>query len=825
MDEDDTPESRAQHLKHLHSLPPRLFSASLDGRIIEWDITSLHPKQTLESNGGAIWCMVPNAAHTRLAVGCEDGYVRVYDVADGKLEFSRAFAKQEGRVMSLAWHSGVRGGEEFIVAGGADGVIRKFDVGTGKVLRRMVVDRVRGGDETIVWDLVVLKDGTIVAGDSLGNVSFWDSETGVVSRTLKAHEADVLCLATNKEGTEIFSSGVDRKVVRLSLLQQKKASGPKRPKEWVISGQKRYHSHDVRALALIEERPFDALISGGIDTNLIITQPVSDFPNVKHQRMPLFPHRSVISLARQARLLMCQFSDHVKVWRLAKPHLPDVALATKKQFEQLDFRKEELLFEIKPKCSTNLCASAISQCGRWIAVSDGECVKLFGTTIMAKEQTYTIRKIRTFPSPSLLPPASTLLFTPDSSRLIVAGTDSVIYIVDITQAESGTFSVEARFTDHAGLDEDGGRVEGREGEGKELVYYLAVSWDGQWLGSGDLKGRVKVWNLDTLMHHATPPHFTSQPTSLTFNPTTPTLIITCASNEFYFFDCEEGRLNDWSRENSHRLPLRWVLRKNLTMGATVGESKPGVVCLWGSETVCFVDLEKPIGDPDAAIQRDHKTAIALRFGPRNKRAKKLERERKRKEAWQRKQSAAKSGSEAEVGKGEEEKEGDGEIDAMITSSDERDGGKAGGVNGVSKVNGKGKGNGTSAAGGADSDGVILITSDEEDSSDDDDHPPTTNNLDHENHLETASEHSSFVEDIPPSTTLGKRSHPSTTTEIPDRPLGVPTVSSEAFTLESRYHPVMFCGFLGGNEMVVVERPTLKVYEELPEAFWKKEFQW
>ncbi len=44
------------------------------------------------------------------------------------------------------------------------------------------------------WLLMLFSDGTIVSGDSLGMVKFWDSRTCTQLQTFEAHGADVLCL-------------------------------------------------------------------------------------------------------------------------------------------------------------------------------------------------------------------------------------------------------------------------------------------------------------------------------------------------------------------------------------------------------------------------------------------------------------------------------------------------------------------------------------------------------------------------------------------------------------------------------------------------------
>lgn len=41
---------------------------------------------------------------------------------------------------------------------------------------------------------MLFSDGTIISGDSLGMVKFWDSRTCTQLQSFEAHGADVLCL-------------------------------------------------------------------------------------------------------------------------------------------------------------------------------------------------------------------------------------------------------------------------------------------------------------------------------------------------------------------------------------------------------------------------------------------------------------------------------------------------------------------------------------------------------------------------------------------------------------------------------------------------------
>lgn len=46
-----------------------------------------------------------------------------------------------------------------------------------------------------------ISDGTIVSGDSLGMVKFWDSRTCTQLQSFQGHGADVLCLTISPVGS------------------------------------------------------------------------------------------------------------------------------------------------------------------------------------------------------------------------------------------------------------------------------------------------------------------------------------------------------------------------------------------------------------------------------------------------------------------------------------------------------------------------------------------------------------------------------------------------------------------------------------------------
>lgn len=175
-----------------------------------------------------------NPASTQLALGCEDGTVRLLSLEHDSLSHLRRFDRAKCRLLSIAWgppvlptmkprpgatvdtgdsdddDEDVEWTDEWIVTGGSDSAIRKWDVKTGRVTDRMTTDKARG-ERTLVWTVATLgydfhhfslwallklhRDGTIISGDSMGMVKFWDSRNGTQLQSFQGHAADVLCMA------------------------------------------------------------------------------------------------------------------------------------------------------------------------------------------------------------------------------------------------------------------------------------------------------------------------------------------------------------------------------------------------------------------------------------------------------------------------------------------------------------------------------------------------------------------------------------------------------------------------------------------------------
>jgi hypothetical protein len=277
-------------------VPERLFSAGLNGRLIEWDLQLLAPRHASDTYGGAVWS---GAIHARkasegsgqdaltIALGCEDGTVRLFDVSDAQTGplYSKALSRHSARVLSVAWSPD----GNFVASGGADGMIKLFDLlNDGRNILRITVenkglrktsladaaDEQRNGKkrkgskktgeryETFVWSLLFLSPSSLISGDSLGNVQVWELEFGTLRQSFpKILQGDVLCLATTRRRDVVYASGVEGKIVELkrvssaaaeptSLIDDAPEVNDDAGAKWVLTANHRQHTHDVYALAV-----------------------------------------------------------------------------------------------------------------------------------------------------------------------------------------------------------------------------------------------------------------------------------------------------------------------------------------------------------------------------------------------------------------------------------------------------------------------------------------------------------------------------------------------------------------------------------------------
>ncbi|KAI0786033.1 WD40 repeat-like protein [Abortiporus biennis] len=694
----------------------RLFSAGGGNELAEWDIERGCVRRTLPSQGGAIWSISVNPASTMLALGCEDGSIRIISLEDDTLVHLKRLDRAKSRILSLAWGPPIPRdtkpktssdsdsdsddenndwNDSWIVAGCSDSSIRKWDLTSGRISDRMGTDKMRG-ERTLVWAVGVLGDGTIISGDSLGMVKFWDSRTCTQLQSFQAHGADVLCLTISPEGTAVYTSGVDQKVIQFTHIKTSTTTTQssllsRSPARWVQSSSRRLHSHDVRALAIWppysplpnpykRQFPLDIapiLASGGLDMSVVVTPSalpsntlsakvvnplstsvVATFEDSYHRRLAYTSGAfggSAVCLARKARLLVCMRDAGISVWRILKRKREEKGgLGDDEDTAGGQEEGYEHVLDMDLNVHSNLVACAISDNGEWLFVSDWYESKLFhlesntdgdSKPKRIRDLTSIIQSQLPNSKPSTPTGASTVVFTPDNTKLIIATSiSSYILVLDLSSSSDNEPKVIRRFEQHrtrnvvvgervvkklpgahtattTNEEDDDVQMDGGEGEdnvdesdndftsssalpssnsSKPLtatITRLAVSPDGQWLLSTDTSSHTHVFNLDSLQHHSILPSFPISISTLSFSPNNPNiLIIGLSNNEVWIYDVEEKTFPGWGKGLLGLERLKGLKDEILGVtfdsgGGLTTKKSPTSALFWGSTWLCKIQLD------------------------------------------------------------------------------------------------------------------------------------------------------------------------------------------------------------------------------------------
>jgi len=104
----------------------------------------------------------------------------------------------------------------------------------------------------------------------------------------------------------VFATGIDSQIVQFQNLPD--------VGKWIISSKNRSHTHDVKSLAYSPNG--DIMVSGGVDANINVFT-ISKFPKQDNE-LSSFPQQPPVTLSRQHKILCCQFSRKIELWKLGK---------------------------------------------------------------------------------------------------------------------------------------------------------------------------------------------------------------------------------------------------------------------------------------------------------------------------------------------------------------------------------------------------------------------------------------------------------------------------------------------------------------------------
>ncbi|CAK9152943.1 unnamed protein product, partial [Ilex paraguariensis] len=569
----------------------------------------------------------PIIEDARVAIACDDGCVRIYSIDESdRLNYCRSLPRVSGRVLSVTWSPDANR----IYSGSSDGFIRCWDAKLGHEIYRITVGLggLGSGPELCIWSLLALRCGTLVSADSTGSVQFWDSQHGTLLHAHSCHKGDVNALAAVPSHNRVFSAGSDGQVILYKLGGEVVGSGDDRSskvmKKWVYVGYVRTHTHDVRALTIAvpisredvlpdekvkrvrgREKPLDfsyrkwahlgvpMLISAGDDTKLFAYS-AKEFTSFSPHDICPAPSRVPVQLVlntvfNQAPLLLIQASHWLYIFcvRTKKGAVPNVASAPSGGVATTD-----LVAQVKCKASRKIICSTISPSGLFFAYSDHVKPSLF--ELKRSEVGKRVWTVNRRGLPLKLPFAHTMVFSSDSSRLMIAGHDRRIYVVDVESSELIHAFTPCRREHDEELPPS-----------EPPITRMFTSSDGQWLAAINCFGDVYIFNLEIQRQH----WFISRldGASVTAGGFTPrnsnVLIISTSSNQIYAFDVEAKQLGEWSMRHTFVLPRRYQEFPGEVIGLSFPPtSNSSSVIIYSARAMCLIDFGMPVdGDNDGDV--------------------------------------------------------------------------------------------------------------------------------------------------------------------------------------------------------------------------------
>jgi len=199
-----------------------LASASWDGAVKLWEVSSGHLQQTLSGHTDRVGRLAWSSDGRTLASGGRDQTIWLWDVV--QRSYRAALYEHSGPIYGLAFTPDSRS----LLSGSEDGTVRVWDMGSGQCIR--VIQGYAAFLYVVDWS----PDGAqLVSGSMDTLVTIWDANGGVPPRSLQGHTGHVCGVAWSPDGRWLASSEWDNALrlwdstsgVCLQVLQHPDYSG------------------------------------------------------------------------------------------------------------------------------------------------------------------------------------------------------------------------------------------------------------------------------------------------------------------------------------------------------------------------------------------------------------------------------------------------------------------------------------------------------------------------------------------------------------------------------------------------------------------------
>ncbi|KAK3329465.1 WD40 repeat-like protein [Apodospora peruviana] len=619
----------------------RLFSIGYTTTITEWDLEKARAKKHASGQHGDIWCLgvQPPAAEgassatRKLVAGTVDGNLVLYSIEDGDLRFQKALIKTPSKkikMVSIAFQS-----RNVVVVGCSDSTIRVYDIRNGTMLSQMTLGSDLSGGSSkniIVWSVKCLPNGDIVSGDSTGQLCIWDGRTYTQAQRIQSHTQDILCLAISADGSRIVSGGMDRR----TAMYEPAAGHTGR---WSKIFHRRYHNHDVKAMASFEGNGMSIVVSGGPDASPVVL-PLRAAGKEYHRTLPHLPQSANIQSASKARFLLSWWGNEIRIWELLNPArelLADAGVGA-------EIRKNRrLIAQLLVRGESNITSAAISVDGTLLVVSTVSEVKAFQLDCAGSAQP----QLKKVDIAATAQGATKVEISPDTNWLSWVSEGSRIMMARVTTTESPngiTYEISRPFKlSRLWRQVPKHLLLGGLGSYDRNVTHMAFSPDSKMISVADLAGFIDTWILsgpgqqrnginseaeaeasasESSDEESEPtegerwtrnpkasliPKLASAPVVLSFSKTAVPhgqgdddylLLAITTLKQVLLFNPLHGSLADWSRRNTYaKLPEQLRITRDLVKGVVWQGQRAWI---YGVSFLFMLDLSQDLAEPGSA---------------------------------------------------------------------------------------------------------------------------------------------------------------------------------------------------------------------------------
>lgn len=528
----------------------RLFSAGLQGSIIEYDLFHQTSKSMHPVTSGTCWCIAIKKETRQLAAGTESGHINIFDINDEEIMYNKLLDKQEGRISCIAWDAT----GNFVVTGSVD-TVRVWNVKSGLAVHRMTTGRSQANKETIVWSLAVTSDFIIISGDSRGKLCFWDGNVGIGITNYQSHKADIRAICLSTDQNTVYCAGTDPLIATYERVKIRE--GDEKGK-WVKSIQRFIHDHDVSSLVLCDNKLFSAGTDGYIALSCYPPKVLFKYP-------PLLQAPAVQSSGSE-RLLLLRYPCSLALWRLGRK----------------DVSPPCQLLQWEPPCDTRIKCSALSPNGSWMACSTQGRFRLYSLRIV--ENKVRLNRLKVPYKGSLISLA--MSFSSDSTKLVLGTVDGSVVTIDLATDQPFVANTFEAY---------------KNKDVTDSIRMLAVSSDFEYVIASDLDSNIVVWQQEKV--YAKLPRYACPITALAVHPTTNELVIVYADHKIMEYSLKKRKYTKFSKGLQDQLPKQWLSRSFPVQNITFDERNDNIIILHDDNTIFVINKEKEFPEVEAKIPR------------------------------------------------------------------------------------------------------------------------------------------------------------------------------------------------------------------------------